>query len=117
TLGQSSIENGTPLLDMICFAMRTEPVSRPINGASAFFCGWLLRYGKWIGLFGSSRSESCLMSSGSTTAGAMVQWIDDRRRDGAVAQDMVLDARCIHDVGIKIDERFAVRKVKRRVSV
>ena len=35
TLGQSSTENGTPLLDMICLAIRTEPVSSPINGASA----------------------------------------------------------------------------------
>ena len=39
TLGQSSIENGTPLLGMTSLAIRTEPVSRPIKGTSAFFFG------------------------------------------------------------------------------
>ena len=46
TLGQSSALKGTPLLAIICFAMRTEPVSRPMSGARAFFSGWLLKYGK-----------------------------------------------------------------------
>src|ERR1022692_865849 len=39
TLGQSSMGNGTPLLGMIFLAMRTDPVSRPINGHNAFFRG------------------------------------------------------------------------------
>ena len=43
TLGQSSIGNGTPLLGMICLAMRTEPVSRPMSGTSALCFGWVLR--------------------------------------------------------------------------
>ena len=43
TLGQSSIENGTPLLGMICLAIRTEPVSRPTSGTSALCFGWVLR--------------------------------------------------------------------------
>ncbi len=46
TLGQSSIEKGTPLLGMICLAMRTEPVSRPISGVSAFFFGCELSIGR-----------------------------------------------------------------------
>ncbi len=46
TLGHSSIGNGTPLLGMICFAIRTEPVSRPMSGTSALFFGCVLRYGR-----------------------------------------------------------------------
>src|SRR2546426_1402692 len=45
TLGQSSIENGTPLLGITFFATRTDPVSSPISGQRAFFCGWVLRNG------------------------------------------------------------------------
>ena len=46
TLGQSSIGNGTPLLGMICFAIRTEPVSSPISGTRAFFFGCVLSNGR-----------------------------------------------------------------------
>ena len=42
TLGQSSIGNGTPLLGMICLAIRTEPVSRPMSGTSALCFGCVL---------------------------------------------------------------------------
>ena len=43
TLCQSSMLNGTPLLGITCLAMRTEPVSRPINGTSALPSGCELR--------------------------------------------------------------------------
>ena len=46
TLGHSSIGNGAPLLGMICFASRTDPVSKPINGDSAFLRAWVLKRGK-----------------------------------------------------------------------
>jgi len=73
TLGQSSIRKGTALLGIIFFAIRTEPVSRPISGMSALLSGCVLMPGRCIGLLSRRSSDSLRMSSGSTTAGAMVQ--------------------------------------------
>ena len=44
---------------------------------------------------------------GSTTAGAIV----------AVAEHMLLDARRIDDVAVEIEQRFAIRKIERRVRM
>ena len=46
TLGHSSIGNGTPLLGITCLAIRTDPVSSPISGTSAFFFGCVLSSGR-----------------------------------------------------------------------
>ena len=75
TLGHSSIGNGTPLLGMICLAMRIDPVSRPMSGTSAFFFGCVLSSGMWIGLLSMIFSVSCSIITGSTTAGAIVEWL------------------------------------------
>jgi hypothetical protein len=43
--------------------------------------------------------------------------IDDRGRDGRVAEHVLLDARRVDDVPVEIDERLAVREVERRLRV
>ena len=45
------------------------------------------------------------------------QRIDNSGRDSAMAQHVLLDARRVHDVRIKIDEGLAVWKIKRRIGV
>ena len=75
TLCQSSMGNGTPLLGITCLAMRTDPVSIPMSGTIALPSGCELSRLRWIGLFGSRISVSRSMSTGSTTAGAMVEWL------------------------------------------
>ena len=75
TLCQSSMLNGTPLLGMTCLAMRTDPVSRPISGTSALPSGCELSRLRWMGLCGSMTSVSCSIRTGSTTAGAIVEWL------------------------------------------
>src|SRR2546423_15697545 len=73
TLGHSSMGKGTPLLGMICFAIRTDPVSRPTSGTSALNFGWVLRYGRGIGLLLMETSVIFSIMIGSTTAGPMVE--------------------------------------------
>src|SRR6185369_7324848 len=43
--------------------------------------------------------------------------IDHRGRDSRVAEHVLLDPRRVDDVSVKIDKRFAIRKVERRVGV
>ncbi len=45
------------------------------------------------------------------------QRINHGGRDRAMTQHVLLDARRVHDVGIKIDERFTVGEIERRVGV
>ena len=60
---------------MIFLAVGINPVSSPMSGTSAFPFGCELSIGRWIGLLSSKRSESLSIRTGSTTAGAIVQWL------------------------------------------
>ena len=107
TLGQSSIGNGTPLLGMICFAMRTDPVSRPMSGTSARCFGMRAQERQLDRALGSSMSDSFSISTGSTTDGAIVAWL----------------STCCSTPGVlttsreQIEQRFAVGEIERRVGV
>ena len=57
-------------------AVATEPVSSPISGTSARFSGCVLRSGIRIGLLSMQTSVSLRISAGSTTAGAIVAWLN-----------------------------------------
>jgi hypothetical protein len=60
---------------MICLAIRTDPVSKPVSGDNTSFRGWVLTRGKWTGLLSNNRFDNSRMRTGSTTAGAIVQWL------------------------------------------
>src|SRR5215207_5541402 len=45
------------------------------------------------------------------------QRIDNRGCNRAVTQYVLLNARCVHNVRVKIDQRFTIWKIERRISV
>ena len=88
TLGHSSMGNGTALPGMICFAMRTEPVSMPISGERMRPSGWVLTARQLDGALVEQHAGELLDEPG----------IHHRRRHGAVAEQVVIDARGVHHI-------------------